>query len=65
VSAHYIESQETGTETIIETIKVHNAPVEEIKVKYAEEIQVQETDIKYKKVGHLMNIFTDEEKVYI
>lgn len=35
VSAHYIESHETGTEAIIEP-KVHkSAPVEEIKVKYA------------------------------
>ena len=59
MSAHYIESQETGTEAIIEPIKVHKAPVEEIKVKYAE------WDDRYKKVGHLMNIFTEEEKKYI
>jgi hypothetical protein len=37
VSAHYIESHETGTDQKIEPIKVHkSAPVEEVKVKYAE-----------------------------
>lgn len=57
VSAHYIEpavSHETGTEVKVETKQeYHKAPV------------IEETDIKYKKVGHLMNIFTDEEKKYI